>query len=167
MNHQPTKHVAGGAVVVAAILGETKILLIKERTKPLPHYWKLVSETVEPGEPILDALQRGVGEEAGLKLEVRRGTDGKVIEITDQRLNAVKQLAASHMIAGKFPHRRHFWGLLTSDHVVMSLSGQQLTGDVNEEIETQAFDLAELETMVDLLPKHRELIQQLKQPART
>jgi hypothetical protein len=29
-----------------------------------------------------------------------------------------------------------------------------------------AFDLSELEKMVDLLPKHRELIQNLLQPAR-
>ena len=149
-------------MVVAAIIGETKILLIKERTKPTPHYWKLVSETVEPGEPILNALWGGLREEAGLILNVRR-INGQVVEIIDERLKVAKQLIPSHMVAGHFPHQRHFWGLLTTDEVVMSLSGQQLTGDINEEIETMAFDLAELEGVVDLLPKHRELISRIPQ----
>lgn len=161
MQH-PTKQVPGGAVVIAAILGETKILLIKETTKPTPHYWKLISETVEEGESILSALVRGVGEEGGFNLEVRT-SGGQVVEITDQRLKAARQLVPSHLVPKPQPHKRHFWGLLTTDAVICSLSGKHLTGDVNEEIDTLAFDLSELETMVDLLPKHRELIKQVTQ----
>lgn len=160
MTTQPTKHTEGGTVVIAAILGETKILLIKEITKPIPHFWKLVSETVEPRESILAALCRGVEEEAGLKLETRQA-NGTVVEIIDPRIRSAKQLAPSHMVQGKYPHRRHFWGLLTTDDVVMSLSGKHLTGDVNEEIDTMAFDLFELEVMVDLLPQHREIISRI------
>ncbi len=165
MRHIPNDQTQMGAVVVAAILGETKILLIKETTKPTPHYWKLISETMEPGEPILDALQRGVSEEAGLELEVRRSSDNTVAEIIDGRVKVAQQLIRSHVLEKPRPHRRHFWGILTSDEVVMSLSGKHLTGDVNEEIDTMAFDKADLEKMVDLLPRHRELIMQLKQPA--
>jgi ADP-ribose pyrophosphatase YjhB (NUDIX family) len=158
-----TQHVRGGAVIVAAIIGETKILLIKETTKPTPHYFKLVSETLLEGEPILNALCRGVAEEAGLKDLKVREVNGQVVEIIDPRLTAVKQLIPSHMLVKPSPHRRHFWGLMTTDEVIMSLSGKHLTGDVNEEIDTMAFDLSELEKMVDLLPKHRELINQITQ----
>jgi ADP-ribose pyrophosphatase YjhB (NUDIX family) len=150
---------------VVAIIGETKILLIKETTKPLPHYWKLVSETLLQDEPILNALNRGVGEEAGLKdLEVRE-LNGQVVEFTDPRLKAVRQLIRSHLVSKPQQHRRHFWGLMTSDEVIMSLSGKHLTGDVDEEIDTMAFDLSDLEGMMDLLPKHRELIKQIPRGA--
>lgn len=166
MNHQVTDKVRGGAVIVVALIGETKILLIKETTKPLPHYYKLVSETLLDGEPILNALCRGVAEEAGLKELETRMLNDQVVEILDPRLKAVKMLIPSHMLMKPTPHRRHFWGLMATDELIMSLSGQHLTGDVNEEIDTMAFDLSELEKMVDLLPKHRELIQNLLQPAR-
>lgn len=155
----------GGAVIVAAIIGESKILLIKETTKPTPHFWKLVSETLLPDESILDGLCRGVAEEAGLVgLEGRKIND-QMVKLTDPRLKVAKQLIPSHMVQRPTPHRRHFWGLLTTDKVVMSLSGQRLTGDTNEKIETLAFDLAELEDMVDLLPRHRQLIEQIPQGA--
>jgi len=158
LNHE--KEQSPGAVVVAAIIGETSILLIKEVTKPTPHYWKLVSETVENGEPILDALQRGVAEEAVLKLEVRLA-NGQVVEIIDKRINVARQLVPSHMLWKPTTHRRHFWGLMTTDEVVQSLSGQKLTGDKNEEIETKAFPLAELGKMAEFrefLPHHDKLI---------
>ena len=162
---QHQQRVLGGAVIVAAIIGEKKILLIKETTKPLSHFWKLVSETLLDGESILNALRRGVGEEAGLNDLKVREIGGQVIEIIDPRLKAVKQLIASHMLTKPTAHRRHFWGLVTSDDVINSLSGKHLTGDVNEEIETQAFDLSDLEGMVDLLPRHRELIKQIPEGA--
>ena len=165
MQHEQTDKVQGGAVIVAAIIGEEKILLIKETTKPLPHYFKLVSETLLDGEHILNALCRGVAEEAGLKDLGTRAPNGQVVEVLDPRLKAVKMLVRSHMLMKPVPHRRHFWGLVTTDELIMSLSGKHLTGDENEEIDTYAFDLSELEGMVDLLPQHRELIMQLKQPA--
>ena len=155
-----SKHIVGGAVVVVAILGETKILLIQETTKPKPHYWKLIAETLEPGEPILNALWGGVREEAGLELSVRR-LNGQVVEIADGRLKAAKQLLRSQWVQSHFPHHRHFWGLLTTDEVVQTLSGKHLQGDKNEEIDTMAFDLADLEKMVDFHPVHRKLIEQL------
>lgn len=160
---QHPQHVRGGAVIVATIIGETKILLIKETTKPTPHYFKLVSETLLEGESILNALCRGVAEEAGLKDLKVREVNGQVVEIIDPRLKAARQLIPSHMLMKPSPHRRHFWGLVTSDEVIMSLSGKHLTGDVDEEIDTMAFDLSELDKMVDLLPKHRELINQITQ----
>ena len=47
---------------------------------------------------------------------------------------------------------------MTSDDIIMSLSGKHLAGDVRREIETMAFDLSSSKKMVDLLPRHRELI---------
>jgi ADP-ribose pyrophosphatase YjhB (NUDIX family) len=156
-----TKHRPGGAAIIVAILGETKILLIRETTKPLPHCWKLVSETLGKDEPILDGLCRGVDEEAGLRLEVRL-TNGKVFSVTDPRIIVVAELVPSHMVPSEVPHRLHFWGLLTTDEVVMSLSGRHLEGDTNEKIDTMAFNLSELEAMDDLLPPHRELIRSIQ-----
>ena len=162
LNIQSTKHRPGGAVIVVAILGETKILLIQESTKPLPHYWKLVSETLGKDEPVLEGLCRGVYEEAGLQLQVRYGVHGTITEVIDPRVQCLKPLVPSHMLPSQIPHRRHFWGILTTDEVVMSLSGKHLEGDTNEQIDTMAFNLDELGTMVDLLPTHEELIQMMK-----
>jgi hypothetical protein len=145
--------------MVVAIVGETKILLIKETTKPLPHYWKLVSETMEPNEVIARAICRAVEEEAGLKLDIPPSSGGTTINLaTDARVKGLTQFVPPHMVSGRFPHRRHFWGILTTDKVVMSLSGKHLTGDSNEEIDTMAFNIYELDGMVDFLPQHRELI---------
>ena len=166
MEQKKSKHVEGGAVVVVAIVGKTKILLIKETTKPLPHFWKLVSETVEPGEPILNTLWSGVQEEAGLELGVRR-EDGEVVDFVDDRADVV-EACPPHWVPHKYrPHTRYFYGIITSDAIIQSLSGQHLIGDENEKIETQAFDLAELEGMVDFIPKQRELIEKLRQKAST
>ncbi len=156
-----SKHVPGGAAVVIAIMGEKKILLIKETTKPRPHFWKFVGETVEPGEPILNALWGGVREEAGLELEARR-VGGKVVEIIDPRIKVTRQLLPPHWVQSHTPHKRHFWGLMTTDEVVLALSGKHHTGDVNEEIDTLAFDLSELDKMPDFHPQHRKLIGELQ-----
>lgn len=160
----------GGAVVVVAIIGETKILLIKETTKPEPHYWKFVSERLKNDrfgrlEPILNGLRAGVAEEAGLVLEARFEND-EVREIIDPRVKAYRQLLRSHVLPHPRPHRRHFWGVCVSDALIEQLSGKNLTGDVNEEIVTQAFSLQELEKMVDFLPGHRKLLEELKEAMR-
>ena len=147
----------GGAAIVVAILGETKILLIKETSQLLPHYWKLVSETLNTDESVLDGLCRGVDEEAELKLETLR-VKGSVVKITDPRIRVVKKLVRSHMVATRIPHRLHFWGLLTTDQVVMSLSGKHLANAENEIIDTMAFNISELDGMRDFHPHHRELI---------
>jgi ADP-ribose pyrophosphatase YjhB (NUDIX family) len=152
---------------VAAIVGPTQILLIKETTKPTPHFFKLVSETCEPDEPVLNALWGGLREEAGLELSVERDGDGKVTRVVDERVS-VQELLSPHTVEGHHSHTRYFYGVVAkSDALIHSLSGKHLTGDKNEEIDTQAFSLRELEAMVDLLPKHRELILQLREPATT
>lgn len=156
-----SKHVPNGKVVMAAILGETKVLLIKEVTKPTPHFFKFPAETVEPGESILSALKRGVEEEAGVKDLQVRYSGGDIVEVIDSRFKVVRQLMAPHWVHSHYYHKRYFWGLLTTDVFVKSLAGQHLFGDKNEEIYTAVFDLAELDKMMDFHPQHRELIKQL------
>lgn len=152
----------GGAVVIVALIGETKVLLGMEITKPLPHYWKFVGETVLPGESILSALCRGVAEETGLKLEVRKDGD-QVVEITDKRVIAVGQLLPSEDVASAVPHRRHVWGIKVSDGVIESLSGQRLQGDPNETIETGVFDRSTFDLMPNFHPAHRKLMERIKE----
>lgn len=167
MNQQHySKHIKGGAVVVVALLGETEILLIRETTKPRPHLWKLVSETAEPGEPILNTLWGGVREEAGFNMKARLNERGEVVGIIDPSVVAVKELAPPEWVSGRgvrAPHWRHFWGVLTTDHVIKRLSGKHLSGDENEEIDTQAFPLASLQTLPDLLHQHAEMIRNIPQ----
>ncbi len=161
MEQQISRHAESGAVVVAAIIGRSKILLIKEVTKPIPHYWKLVSETVEPSEPILNALWRGLGEEAGFVLDVERDGDGIITDFIDDRISLHK-LLEPHEVQGWLPHTRHFYAAITSDELILSLSGKTLHGDKNEIIETHAFGISELEGMADFLPAHRALIQSIR-----
>src|SRR3989344_3360054 len=152
-----SKHVHGGAVVVVAILGQTQILLIKETTKPLPHYWKLISETVEPGEPILNAVWGGVREEGGFEMKAEYDTGGKVIKITDPNVVQVKELNQREWGEGRIPHWRHFWGVVTTDHVISRLSGKRLSGGPDEKIETLSFPLARISSIPDLLRQHAEM----------
>ena len=166
-NSRPhSKHILGGAVVVVAVIGETEILLIRETTKPKPHYWKLISETAEPDEPILNTLWGGVREEAGFEMKAERDEKGKVVKIVDPHVKAIKELAPPEWVSsGRAPHWRHFWGILTTDHVVTRLSGKHHSGDENEEIDTHAFPLAGLHTLPDLLRQHVEMIRNIPQHA--
>lgn len=160
--HSTSKHYNGGHVAVAVIVGRTKILLIKETTKPTPHFWKFISETLEPDEPVLNALWGGLKEEAGLDLKVRHGPSGDVVEFVDERARVV-ELCEPHLVYSRGgTHTRHFFGVETTDEVVMSLSSQKLVGGYNEEIETQAFNIAELDSLPLFHPHHRELLRSIK-----
>ncbi len=162
-----SKHYPGGSVVVVALMGETQILLIKETTKPAPHYWKLIGETVEPGESLLNALIGAVREEAGWN--DKNGIPnigatyegGKVTAVTDPRIKRIVQFGEKERVEARCWHWRHFFGVLTTDDMVKKLAGAHLSVDADEEIETQMFPLAMLETLPGLMRKHEELIRSI------
>ncbi|MSR70641.1 NUDIX hydrolase [Candidatus Kaiserbacteria bacterium] len=159
---ETSKHFEGGSVVVVAVVGQTEILLIRETTKPLPIYWKLVSETVEPGESLLNAVIGGIREEAGFKdIAVEYGPDGKVKKVIDPRIKRVVEFGGREWIKSRYPHWRHFFGILTTDEVIKGLSGKYHKIDESEEINTQVFSLNSLHTLPDLLRQHAELIRSI------
>lgn len=159
---------SGGAVVVVPIVGQTKVLLIEELTKPKPRYWKFVSERFDSDDILLDALVRGVAQEAGLSdLRVQLDHENKhVRKIVDPRVLWYGELAAPERLInehGPEPvhYRRYFWGIRTVDAVIESLSRKEyITKGERERIRTQSFYLGALNKL-RFLPSHRTLVERL------
>ena len=163
----------GGAVVIVPIVGQTKVLLIEELTKPEPRYWKFVSETFEPGDTMLDALVRGVAQEAGLTdLAVQLDHENKhVRKIIDPRVLWQGPLAPVEGLTNDngpqpIPFKRHFQCLRTVDAVVDALSGKILvTKGEREKTRTQSFFLHALNNPDFIknrfLPQQRALLEKI------
>lgn len=163
----------GGAVVIVPIVGQTKVLLIKELTKPGIKYWKFVSETFESDDTMLDALARGVAQEAGLKdMHVQLDEENKhVSKIIDPRVLWYGQLAPPEELVNDkgpepIPFTRYYEGIRTVDAVVDALSGKtHTTKGEREQIETQSFYLHALNDPVFIrnrfLPQQRDLLGKL------
>lgn len=160
-----SKQYDGGAVAVVALFSTERILLIREKTKPEPHYWKLLSETIEPQEPILSAVWGALEEEAGMqKLRCIRDRDGEVIKIQDPRILNIRELLPKEWVKRtRKPHWRHIWGALTTNEVIMDLSGEFLNPEPDEELETRAFMLANVYNEEFLLPHHRDILMRIAQ----
>lgn len=158
-----SKHFEGGAAVLVAVMGETLILLIRETTKPLPHFWKLPGETVEKGEPIINAVLGAVREEACFA-DLCTGIDPstKTLKANDPRVHAVKELAPPEWVESRRPHWRHLWGVLTTDEVIKSLSGRHFSHPTEkEEIDTGAFPLANFEYIPNIMRTHVQVIRSI------
>lgn len=154
-----SRHTPGGAAVVIILFSPRKILLIKETTKPRPHYLKLPSETFEPGESAMDALWAGLKEEAGFDVEVKRNKDGHIIAFTDPRVQKIQLMLPPEQVKSYHPHMRNVWGVLTTDEVIDSLDGQDLKPAENEQMTTHATLLSEVKNHPEIMPLHRELLQ--------
>ena len=155
------KHFEGGAVAIVALFSPNLILLIKEPTKRPPIMFKLLSETFERGEPILNAVCGALSEEAGMgTLRAERDRSGKVERVTDARIKRLMQLLEPEWLPhGRAPHWRHVWGALTTDEIIKSLAGKVLEPEDNERLETHAIELAGVTEIPDLLPAHREILE--------
>jgi hypothetical protein len=148
--------------MVVALFSANHILMIKEPTKRLPHYYKLLSETFEPNEAALNALWGAIREEAGLELEVKRNDLGEVDEITDKRVSVYKQVFEPEWIETRRPHWRHFWAVMTMDEVILSLDDKRLNPEPDEVLLTLARPFStHLLTDEETLQPHRELLRRL------
>lgn len=163
------ERVDGGACVIIALVGEKNILLIKDLSKIDPK-WKLIAETVKPGESYLHTVLAGLTEEAGMKdIKTELGPDNKVARFTDPRILGVVQFGEPEYVRSKIPHYRYFYGVFTTDEVISSLSGEThhieeddgKGGRAIEHIETMHFPLTALESVRDLLRPHAELIRSI------
>ena len=170
------ERVEGGAAVVIALVGKTKVLLVRSRNHPDPK-WKLIAETVKPGESILNTVKYGLEEEAGLEnIKTELGLDGKIARFIDPRILKVVRFGEPElMVKAKFKHWRHFFGVLTTDEVIHQLSqADRFTEESDgrggfevEALETMEFPLSGLSDMVGLLRPHAELIRSIPQRTTT
>lgn len=167
----PHSHL-GDAVVVAPLVGETKVLLVEEYTKPEPRYWKFMSERFKEGDQVLDALVRGLAQEYGLKdLMVTLDSAGQrshVRGIKDPRILDLRELAKPEMLTARYSpfrrYKRYFWGIKTADSVIEALSDKTLrTPGEKEVLHTKWFYLGALDKL-NVLPDHRTLIERLLVP---
>ena len=58
------------AVAILVLDKDNKVVIIKDRTKPTPHYWKLPGGRGEPGETIEEAGAREIREETGRNIDI-------------------------------------------------------------------------------------------------
>lgn len=163
------ERVEGGAAVVIALISEAKILLVRSRNHPDPK-WKLIAETVKPGESILNTLKYGLEEEAGFKdIKTELGSDGKIERFSDSRILKVVEFGEPEYMRTKVPHYRHFYGVLTTDEVIHQLSGEDHhIEEIDEgghpeveDLETMEFPLEMIESVEGLLRSHAELIRSI------
>jgi ADP-ribose pyrophosphatase YjhB (NUDIX family) len=164
------EQVEGGAVVVIALISKSKILLVKNLDHPEPK-WKLIAETVKPGESILNTLKYGLEEEAGLEnIKTELGQDGKIAKFTDPRIIKVVEFGEPEYLEKvRVKHYRHFYGVLASDELLNSLTGERRHTEENdgnggtevEALETGTFPISMIGDMPGLLRQHSELIRSI------
>ena len=148
----------GDGVVIIALVGSTLVLLIKEITKPAPHFLKLISEKLHKDEPLKQAVCRAVQEEAGLENLQLYEREGGVLETADDRILSIEVLVQPEELLGRNPHWRYVYVLRCDDGLVASLAGKRLVGDADEIIDTYACKLHNLHMLPGILAPHRQLI---------
>ncbi len=154
-----SQQVAGGGVVVVVVYSIHHILLIRNILKQNP-LWKFVGETLEPGEPLFNALVGGLREEAGLLLPAV--WTGKIVTSVGNDDIVVKEVRPRVLLETMKPHWQYFYKVRLPDDQLLALSGKILDADVDEKFETKAFDLLVPEHMRDFLPPHKHLFEEFK-----
>lgn len=124
------------SVIVWGPRGE--IPLVRDPSKPLPHFWKFPGGHPNNGESPEQAALREVEEELGLRLDRRR----------------LRQLLREER-SGR--NGKHFFFLFEAPSDLMDLKE---TGDEGEDI--AVFTVSEIREAVDFFSPHRDLLKKLR-----
>ena len=132
--------------VLAIIASRRRILLVKDRAKPAPHFYKLLGGGVLPNESIAKAIAREAREEGG-------------VPVDEDDFELLKVLTVGE---GARSHQKYLFLCYLPDEV---LDMHHERGNEGEEV--AVFLIEELDHMVDLLPEHRKIIRELADELRT
>jgi hypothetical protein len=156
----------GGSVALTALAGKTLVLLMKEISKPAPHFLKVSSETMEPGESIEHTAISGLMEEFGMRDLKTEVTGGLITKITDPRIASFEEVGERKWIEARRSHWQHrFLAVARDDDVIRGLADKLIVvkqdSEPDERIETTAKTYAELDELFregKLLRSHTEFI---------
>lgn len=127
-------HTTDWAAIVFVRDQQGQTVLVLDRGKPLPHFWKLAGGRQEQGETPVMTAKRELKEETGL-------------DVKTENLKLVEKIAK----------RNH--DLYVYETVVQNFDGLLKIGDEGEKV--AIFHESEIETMVDFFPPHRTYLQKI------
>ncbi len=154
-----SQHVAGGGTVVIILYSNKSTLVIRNRLKTNP-LWKFIGETLEPDEPILNAVVAGAREEADF--EIPAVWQAGVVTKAGNEQIIVKEVRPKRWLETRNPHWQYFYKVLMPESTLQGLSGKVIKADLDVEFETKAVEKFAPDYMPGFLLPHRDLFQEFK-----
>ncbi len=130
-----------GAVTIAILTTNKKVVLVRDPSKPRPLYWKFCVGGIDPGETPVEVALREMDEEIGLTWVQ-----------PDQLVLLGKE--------NRGDHGMYFFGTIIDTLGIPYLPKKGRTGE-----DVGVFDLAELDWMRDFAPWNRAFISSLRSPS--